>query len=712
LAFIGALHLGKRLLIADRFFENLTGLSRIEYLQKYGERALQQQTVRSTLTMLQENQTDCVIECGISSLGTEVQKFLAEYKKSHPVIYILREPDEIKNLLRLSEADSNRLRAEDSKHRVCANYEYYNVYDSASRSNESDMGLSYSAYHLNDAKLDFCHFMNLIVGPGMEAMSNAAWPSDVTFGSVEKRQYSYAPALRLSELSDSVFEAAFLGAGLDAIRLIVDMKEEYSLDSITNHIALLRRAAQVPIVYEVLRPRDDSSETNLTTDSDYLQLLSHGIRNCAEYIMIDLNLPEATLRDFISLKTHTKIIGSHHDDSPGMNGWRSETRYEMYQRAQNLGCHLVQLTQAAVRHKDNDDLIGFTSSLSLSREVHLPLIAYNTGPLGRSSLVFNKILTPVRPAVLHDTRMEDYITAQEAIKGLFATFIFDSLKFYHIGASVSWSPYPPAMHKAAYHALGLQHSYQVFETASLETLDEIARAPEFGGASISLPFKASILASIDFKSTHATAIGAINTLLPIRDPLEVQSGILEYQASQRNQAGPVIGWYGDNTDWLGILECVQRNLSPRNTIRSSKTTALVIGAGGAARAAVYALIQMGCRKIAIFNRTFEHAEQVAAHFNAWVDHNFGIADAITVIQSISEDWPARLQPATIIVSCIPAHGIGENRPADLTLPGNWLRSKSGGVVADVSTLKAVRMNYTNHNFFWSACVPTTRNPSA
>jgi shikimate 5-dehydrogenase len=251
------------------------------------------------------------------------------------------------------------------------------------------------------------------------------------------------------------------------------------------------------------------------------------------------------------------------------------------------------------------------------------------------------------------------------------------------------------MHKAAYHALGLQHSYQVFETTSLESLDEIARAPDFGGASISLPFKTSIMASIDFKSTHATAIGAINTLLPIRDPLEVESGVLGYQASQRNQAGPVIGWYGDNTDWSGILECVQRNLSPRNTIRPWKTTALVIGAGGAARAAVYALIKMGCRKIAIFNRTVEHAEQVATHFNVWMEHNFNVSDPITVIQSISEDWPAHLQPATVIVSCIPAHGIGGNRPAELTIPDNWLQSKSGGVVADVSTSKPAWTNYTN-----------------
>ncbi|KAJ6032742.1 type I 3-dehydroquinase-domain-containing protein [Penicillium herquei] len=682
LAFIGALHLGRKLVLADRFFEEVNGLSRIDYLHKHGESALQQQTVRLVLKMLRENETGCIIECGMSSLNAMVQKFLANYKRNHPVIYIIRRFDEIKSLLQLDEADARRLKAVDSKQRSYSDFEFYNLEDPGSRSNSTISAPRPSPHHLKEAKLDFCHFLDLLICPRRSSIKTCMSPFEISSIAVDNRLYSYALTVKLSDLKSGTFDPAWLESGHDAIRLIVDLKENYSIDSITQYISLIRRIARIPIVYEVHGFAKAFSDIT-STESEYLQLLAHGIRSCVDYLLVPLDLTDAFFLGIIAQKRRTKIIGCFHDPDPERHGWQTEARYEKYHQGGTLGCDLVQLTQAATTRTDNEELLAFIGSLPSRQEGHLRLIAYNTGSLGRSSLVLNKIMTPVRPAVSYPPSQDWYITAQQVMRGLFATFILDSLNFYHVGASVSWSPFPPAMHKAAYETLGLEHSYQVFETTTLQTLEELTRDPRFGGASISLPFKASILSSVDMRSPHATAIGAINTLLPLREPLKTDDSSLEYQASQRNRAGPVVGWYGDNTDWLGIFECVHRNLSPRNIIRPQKTTALVIGAGGAARAAIYALTQLGCRKILILNRTVQRAEKVAAHFNSRMNQ-INTPVFINVIQSIKDPWSTGLQPATIIVSCIPAHSIDGESPANLTLPESWLQSKSGGVVADVS----------------------------
>lgn len=207
-----------------------------------------------------------------------------------------------------------------------------------------------------------------------------------------------------------------------------------------------------------------------------------------------------------------------------------------------------------------------------------------------------------------------------------------------------------------------------------------------GGASLAAPFKVAIVPRLKLKSHHATVIGAVNVLLPLRGKTNF---ILDH-ANSRNKAGHTNEFYGDNTDWQSILTCLQRNISPRNYVRPSKTTGLVIGAGGQARAAIYAMIQLGCRNIFIVNRTSQNAQLVADHFNLWAQKQGmapgkgGISQICHVLPSISVPWPEGYEQPTMIVSCVPATSAQGSLPADFEMPMQWLASPTGGVVLELA----------------------------
>jgi shikimate dehydrogenase len=146
----------------------------------------------------------------------------------------------------------------------------------------------------------------------------------------------------------------------------------------------------------------------------------------------------------------------------------------------------------------------------------------------------------------------------------------------------------PAMHTAALHELGLapEWTYEAFEV-SPDEFEARARAMPgegFAGTNVTIPHKLAALELADEASEAAREIGAANTLTFAGDRIAAE-----------------------NTDATGILDALPR--SPRGV------RALVLGAGGSARAAVWALKHAGA-DVAIWNRTEAKAEALAATFGA------------------------------------------------------------------------------------------------
>ncbi|KFY43618.1 hypothetical protein V494_01890 [Pseudogymnoascus sp. VKM F-4513 (FW-928)] len=680
LAFIGATHLGRRLVTEDQYFQQVTGLSRKDYLSKYGSKEFGRQNVEVLQRMLEDNETGSIIECGMSSLARESQITLRHYAETHPVIHILRNPARIRLLLNLKDSEAARLEQADKSHQSCSNFEYYNLQDSNCESHveeiSQDRRIPNYSFALKDAKQDFSRFLDRITGLGAKQSAYES-PFSVDALPPENRPYTYAIPLSLSDLANGAIDLPQLDSGGDAIELQVDMLTPNIMTILSKEVAQIRRTLGIPIIFHV--------DEVLSNDvSAVISLLYHAIRLGVEYLVIPLWLEDTVIREIVHVRGETKIIGQFIDKEA--ISWQDQMWISKFERAKQFDFHIVRLLRMALAIEDNTDVRAFSDRVATISSHQPKLIAYNLGPLGKASVVANTIFSPVtHPAIRQkDSRPENFlITAQEAMETLYETGVLDGLKFITFGVHVNYS-LSPMMHETAYACLGMKGQYIRYTGYSLDELAALSQDPQFGGAGISQPFKVEIMSRCIAHSRHAKAIGASNTITALRALPDGSADFLLNQANRRGHAGSVCAWFADNTDFLGILACLRRNATPRNVVQPSKTTGLVIGAGGMARASIYAMILLGCRNIFIYNRTLKNAETVADHFNSWAGALSANGRVVTVLRSRNEPWPAEYQQPTFLVSCVPAHEVEIRSPADFEVPEQWLGSPSGGVALELA----------------------------
>ncbi len=142
----------------------------------------------------------------------------------------------------------------------------------------------------------------------------------------------------------------------------------------------------------------------------------------------------------------------------------------------------------------------------------------------------------------------------------------------------------PLMHNAAFGALGVRAFYEAHCVENLDLSVRMIRERPLAGVSVTLPVKGAIMGFLDEVDESAGAIGAVNTI--------------------KNEDGRLCG---SNTDWSGLIAAMQECFPLKG-----KTIA-VLGAGGAARAAVYGILKKGGIPI-VFNRSRDRAESLARWF--------------------------------------------------------------------------------------------------
>jgi len=146
-----------------------------------------------------------------------------------------------------------------------------------------------------------------------------------------------------------------------------------------------------------------------------------------------------------------------------------------------------------------------------------------------------------------------------------------------------------AMQQAAFDAAGIDAIYELWDRTSLQLPDAIAqvRDDEYLGANVTIPHKERVVPLIDRSTEDAVATGAINTI---------------------TREGRRL--VGHNTDVPGFEAALDKLVGRQKMPRQ----AVVLGAGGGARAVVHGLIREGFLRIVVFNRHLHRAEGLVRHF--------------------------------------------------------------------------------------------------
>jgi shikimate dehydrogenase len=200
-------------------------------------------------------------------------------------------------------------------------------------------------------------------------------------------------------------------------------------------------------------------------------------------------------------------------------------------------------------------------------------------------------------------------------------------RVYLIGHPLAHS-LSPAMHNAAFAALRLPHRYESLDVAAdeLAAAVERVRREDVIGANVTIPYKEAVTRLLDSIDDEARRVGAVNTIL---------------------RRGSVLS--GANTDVYGFAMTVRGVLERRRV--------LVLGAGGASRACVYALLRFG-NSVRVASRSQDRAERVAQD----VEHEGERAVAVP--------WPRAGEALDVdgVVNATPLGMDGEDPLAGIALP--------------------------------------------
>jgi 3-dehydroquinate dehydratase / shikimate dehydrogenase len=280
-----------------------------------------------------------------------------------------------------------------------------------------------------------------------------------------------------------------------------------------------------------------------------LEILAQAIRLGAEYVDVEF---QADRRRFASADRARLVLSFH--DFKGMPG-------DLLNRVRAMRAEQASIVKLAVTPARLTDCLALRDAMRFDE----PHVAIAMGPLGQ--------ITRLCPWLFGSrwtyggTIAPGQVTARELVESFRIQRASSLTAIYAIGGAPLAHSASPAMHNAAFAALGMDAIYVPLETDDGDEFLAVADAIGVAGASITAPLKPAMFERASTLDDLSTQTGAVNTL-------------------RRNPRG----WDGRNFDVAGFLSPFVGQARSLRDVR-----AVVLGAGGSARTACWALKQEGAR---------------------------------------------------------------------------------------------------------------------
>ena len=371
------------------------------------------------------------------------------------------------------------------------------------------------------------------------------------------------------------------------------------LTYISFTIAHLRRVSRLPIIYSVRTLKQGGLfDLREETVEQYIRLCEAAYKCGVEFIELEFGVGESLLRQVLAKKPpYMRVMLSHIDIERRLT-WDTPETLSIYEAGSRIGADLVKIVLYAGKVEDNLLLHRFHEKVqsdcgsgdSGSRSAaHPTLIAYNLGPSGQMSSLFNTVLTQVYHPCLPFPVAQGVPTFSNVQKALLACGISHSRRITVVGRTDAVQRASAAFRRAL-EELSLPYTLAerympVDEGSSDVPVLSVGEEQDQHQSKLT-----NIAASSSWCSEAAAWIGHADTTTSGQgaDSLAIPQSAHHSSPPQREL---------HNAQAAAVAEAISASLSPINAV-TDVSVALLIGARGTSgREAAFALFQLGIRQI-------------------------------------------------------------------------------------------------------------------